>query len=198
MPAEKPAPLLLLFHGRGSHEYDLLEPAAAAAPNFAIASLRGPLPIDGGFTWFENRGLGRPIGTSLRTSADLIWSWLDSVDAQRYDPRRIVPFGFSAGMLMAGALLLDRPERFAGAVLLSGTLPWEIEEIVPTPGRLSAKPVFHAHGRYDGVIPADLVVRTETYLARESGAALRSERYDMPHAIVDEEVADIAEWLAER
>jgi phospholipase/carboxylesterase len=187
-----------VLHGRGADEFDLLEPAAAAAPGFAIASLRGPIDLGGGYTWFENRGPGRPLGASLRASADAIWEWLAGVDSARYDRTRVTAFGFSAGMLMAGALLLDRPDAFAGAVLLSGTLPWDNDAIVPTPGRLAGKPVFHAHGRHDDVIPAEMVARTDTYLRTESGALVRSLRYDMPHAVVDREIADIATWLAER
>ena len=187
--------MLVLFHGRGADEFDLLEPAAAVAPSFAIASLRGPLALGSGYTWFENRGLGRPLGPSLRASADLVWGWLDGLEAGRVDPARIVPFGFSAGMLMAGALLLDRPERFRAAVLLSGTLPWEIDEFVPAPGRFASKPIFHAHGRWDDVIPADLVARTEAYLMHDSGALLRSQRYPMAHEIVRSELDDLARWL---
>lgn len=165
------------------------------APRFRIASLRGPLPIGGGYTWFENRGLGRPLGSSLRASADAVWAWLDGLDVAQVDPARVVLLGFSAGMLMAGALVLDRPERFRAAVLLSGTLPWDVDEFVPVPGRFERKPIFHAHGRYDDVIPADLVTRTEGYLMHDSGALLRSQRYPMAHEIVGPELDDLARWF---
>src|SRR6185312_9039452 len=99
-------PLVVLFHGRGSNEHDLLSIADELPPQFAFAAPRGPVAVDfGGYTWFENRGLGRPLGESLRASVDLLQAWLDGPDASRFDADRIVLFGFSAGMLMASALL---------------------------------------------------------------------------------------------
>jgi phospholipase/carboxylesterase len=194
--AGKPA-LVVLLHGRGASEHDLLPIADALPPAYAFVALRGPLAMDfGGYTWFENHGLGRPVGESLRASVDLVQSWLDELDADRYDPERIVLLGFSAGMLMASALLIDRPERFRAAVLLSGTLPWDNGTIEASAGRFADIPIFYARGEYDDVIPLDLVARSVAYLENDSGAALTARLYPIDHAISDEELQDIARWLA--
>jgi phospholipase/carboxylesterase len=188
-------PLLILFHGRGADERDLLPLADALPGRFLVAAPRGPIPLDIGSTWFENRGLGRPVGASLRATVDRLWAWLDGVDPARFDPARIVLLGFSAGMLVASALALDRPDRVHAAILLSGTLPWENGEIEPAPGRLTGMSVFHAHGTSDDVIPPELVARSEDYLERESGADLADHTYVMGHEIVGEELGDIARWV---
>lgn len=103
--------------------------------------------------------------------------------------------GFSAGMLVASALALDRPQRVHGAILLSGTLPWEIAEIDPAPGRLAGVSIFHAHGTSDDRIPLDLVARSEDYLRTESGADVIHHSYVMGHEIIDDELEDIAHWV---
>jgi phospholipase/carboxylesterase len=178
------APLVVLLHGRGADETSLVPLAESFPSRFAVALPRGPLTLEsGGYTWFENRGLGYPLGQSLRANADLLLGWLDELDGTRVDLRRIIIGGFSAGMLMASALLLDRPGRFHAGVLLSGTLPWDVEEIVPSALQLRGKPVFHAHGDNDRVIPLDLVARSETYLINESGAQVDHRRYPMAHEI---------------
>lgn len=189
-------PLVVLFHGRGSNEDDLLSIADELPPAFAFVALRGPIAMDfGGYTWFENRGLGRPVGRSLRSSVDLVQSWLDDLDSSRFDVDRIVLLGFSAGMLMASALLIDRPERFRGAVLLSGTLPWDNGEIEPTAGRFANVPIFYGRGEYDDVIPLDLVARSVAYLENDSGAALTAHLYPTDHAITSDELGDIRNWM---
>lgn len=192
-PSARP-PLAILFHGRGSNEEDLLPCVDALPGELAAVALRGPLPLDFGYTWFENRGLGRPVGESLRASVATIQSWLDALDPQRYDPERVFLFGFSAGMLIAGALLADRPERFRGAVLLSGTLPWDCD-LAPPAGRFARKAVFYARGTGDEVIPADLVERSVRYLEDESEADLTVRLYPMDHVIADEELADVTAWM---
>jgi phospholipase/carboxylesterase len=194
-PAAKP-PLIVLFHGRGADETSLLPLAEAFPAQYAVALPRGPIALDsGGFTWFENRGLGRPLGPSLRGSVDGMHAWLDSLDPGEYELSRVIAGGFSAGMLFGSAMLLDRPGRFFAGILLSGTVPWEITEIVPAPDRLRGKPVFHAHGDVDEVIPLDLVARTEAYLIDESGARLEHHRYPIAHEISADERTDLLAWL---
>lgn len=190
-------PLLVVFHGRGADEHDLVDPARTVAPQCAVASPRGTLRAEGGYTWFENRGIGRAQGASLRASAAAVRTWLDGLESQlRFNPARVVLLGFSAGMLLAGALALDEPARYRGAALLSGTLAWDVDEAVPLPGRLAGFPVFLAHGSADRVIPEDLVMRTERYLTDESGAELTARRYRMAHEICGAEIADLTAWIA--
>lgn len=192
-------PLVILFHGRGASERDLLPCAAELPPKLAFVAPRGPVALDfGGYTWFENRGLARPVGESLRTSVDLIQGWMDDLDVSRFDPEHVFLFGFSAGMLIASALLIDRPQRFKGAVLLSGTLPWDNGAIEPSPGCFKGIPIFYARGEYDDVIPLDLVARSVAFLENESGAILTARRYPIDHSISSEELRDIGNWLEGR
>jgi phospholipase/carboxylesterase len=96
--------------------------------------------------------------------------------------------------MMAGALLLDAPERFAGAVLLSGALALDAGSPAE-PQRLRGLPLFCGRGTLDEVIPLDLVARTDAYLSQRSGAALTFRSYDHGHSISPPEVRDIRAWF---
>ena len=79
---------------------------------------------------------------------------------------------FRDGVTLAGALMLDAPHRFAGAVLLYGALPFDAG-VPMTRGRLAGMPVFLAHGADDVRTPARLLARTWDWLAeRERRAAV--------------------------
>jgi len=189
-------PLVVFLHGRGADEYDLIDLADSLPRAFSYASVRAFVALpEGGYTWFENRGPARPIPASVRTSVDAFRAWLDRPSVAAPGTRCFL-FGFSAGMMMAGALVLDDPARFAGAVLLSGALAFDTA--VPTaPGRLRGVPIFHARGTADDVIPRELALRSAAYLENESGATLTSRRYPIGHSISGPEMADVATWLAE-
>jgi phospholipase/carboxylesterase len=190
-------PLVVFLHGRGADEHDLIGIAERLPRAFVFASVRAPVALpEGGYTWFESRGVARPVAASLRASIDAFRAWLD-------DPgigcatRPCYLFGFSAGMMMAGALVLDDPRRFAGAVLLSGALALDAVSDA-SPERLSGLPVFYGRGSQDEVIPADLVAQTEAYLRERSGADLTVREYRHAHTISNREIDDIADWFAAR
>jgi phospholipase/carboxylesterase len=187
-------PLLLALHGRGADERTFSEIAPHLPEDTTIAFVRAPIAEDGGYAWFDNRGIGRPVAGSIAASADQLFGWLDTV-AGRHSSVGVL--GFSGGMAMAGALLLARPERFASAVLLSGTLPWDAG--LPTgAGRLRGVRVLWGRDPDDTVIPADLVARTGAWLREESGADLLERTYPaLGHGIAMDELADISAFLTE-
>jgi phospholipase/carboxylesterase len=190
-------PLVVVLHGRGDDEHGLLPVIERLPPALLYVSLRGLVDVgDGGFTWFENRGIAQPVAASLRGSVLTVRTWLDDV-APPAAGRPCVLLGFSAGMMMAGALLLDDPPRFAGAVLLSGALPFDCG-IAADPGRLSGTPIFYGRGALDDVIPPALVSRSEAYLRGRSGADTTQAVYDHAHSISLPEIREIGAWLEAR
>ena len=190
-------PLVILLHGRGADENDLIDLASDLPREFAYASVRGPIALpEGGFRWFEDRGLGRPLPQSLQSTVEGIRAWTDGPAVAEYDRKRTYVLGFSQGMMTAGALILDDPARFAGAVLLSGALA--LDTGTATPGRLAGLPVFTGHGSADTVIPPERVVQTLQYLRERSGAALTERSYPIDHSIARREIDDISAWLEER
>ena len=188
------APLVLLLHGRGSNEQDILELAAQLPAGPAYTAVRAPIAEGGGFAWFANRGIGRPVAASLRVHLDWFRAWLDGVAPEG---RPVVVVGFSGGAAFAGGLILDDPTRYAGAGILSGTLPFDAGVPVP-PARLAGLPVFVAQGEQDTVIPRELLDRTWHYLTGESGAPAYAIKDLGGHGISAETVAQLSGWLAER
>ena len=185
------APVVVLLHGRGSDENEMSTLAALLPPHFAVASVRGPVVLGPTqFTWFENRGIGRPVPESLRSSIDWFRAWLDEVAGER--PVALV--GFSGGTAFTGGCVLDDPSRFAGAALLYGTIPFDAG-VPTTRGRLTGVNILHAQGVDDQVMPRDLMAHTWEYLTEESGASLETYRATGGHAIAPEVLTALNVWL---
>lgn len=191
--AERPgSTLVVALHGRGSDESSMLGLAALLPGSMTLVAPRGPLPVGDGWTWFDNKGIGRPVESSIKETAAALVEWLGTVEAGH---PRVVLLGFSAGTAMSGGLLFSAADRFAAAVLLSGTLPWDAGFASPE-GLLSGMPVLWGNDPADPVIPADLLDRSHHWLVEESGAALEDHSYPgMGHAIGPEEALDITAFL---
>jgi phospholipase/carboxylesterase len=188
------APMVVLLHGRGSHEQDIITLAEDLPAGPAYAAVRAPITEGAGYAWFANRGVGRPVAESLRATMDWFRDWLDQV-AQPGRP--IILVGFSGGAAFAGGLVLDDPARYAGAAILYGTLPFDAG--LPTPiGRLAGLPMFVAQGEQDTVIPRDLLDRTWDYLLGDSGAPTVARRDPVGHSVAAPALAALAEWVRER
>ena len=188
------APLVVLLHGRGSAETEIIGLAGGLPAGPAYAAVRAPIAEGGGFAWFANRGIGRPVAGSLRSTLDWFRGWLDDVAPAG---RPVVLVGFSGGAAFAGGLLLDDPSRYAGAAILYGTLPFDAG-VPTTPGRLAGVPTFVAQGTQDTVIPRELLDRTWEYLLGESGAPTVARRDPVGHDIGRDALATLAGWLLER
>jgi phospholipase/carboxylesterase len=185
------APLVVLLHGRGSNEQDILGLARHLPPGPAYAAVRAPIAEGGGFAWFANRGIGRPVAESLRDTMDWFRAWLDEVAP---DGRPVVLVGFSGGAAFAGGLVLDDPSRYAGAAILYGTMPFDAG--LPTDaGRLANLPVFVAQGDGDHVIPRELLDRTWSYLLSESGARTVAQRQPGGHQLTAETARELGDWI---
>jgi len=188
------APLVVLLHGRGSDEREILGLAPLLPTGPAYAAVRAPIAEGGGYAWFANRGIGRPLAASLRSTMDWFRGWLDEVAPPG---RPVVLIGFSGGAAFAGGLVLDAPARYAGAAILHGTLPFDAG-LATDPGRLSNLPVFVAQGDGDRVIPRELLDRTWEYLLSESGAPTVAQRHPGGHQLTAPTVAQLGEWIAHR
>ncbi|WP_326836993.1 luciferase family protein [Amycolatopsis rhabdoformis] len=191
---DETGPLVVLLHGRGARESDIIGLADALPAGFRYTAVRAPIAEHGGFAWFANRGIGRPVPDSLRATMDWFREWLDATASPG---RPVFLVGFSGGAAFAGGLLLDDPDRYAGAAILYGTLPFEAG--VPTePARLAGVPVFVAQGEHDQVIPRELLDRTWEYLTAGSGAPTIARRDAVGHEIAPLALGALSGWLAER
>lgn len=187
-------PLVVLLHGRGSDEREILSLAPHLPQGATYVALRAPIAEGGGYAWFANRGIGRPVAESLAATMAWFRSWLDEVAPAG---RPVVLLGFSGGAAFAGGLALSDPARYAGAAILYGTLPFDAG-VPTTPSRLALLPVFVAQGDSDTVIPGELLARTWSYLHADSGATTQGHRDPGGHGITLAALEQLAGWLGAR
>jgi len=184
--------MLLVLHGRGADEHDLLPLAEALALPDRVVALRGPVAWEGGRAWAE-RTAGDDGGASLDEATAALLDWLDREAAAGRAATRIRLLGFSQGGAVALQLLRRAPERFAALVLLSGFLaagegPGD-EELA----RLRP-PVLWGRGAIDPVIPGSAVDHTREWL--EQHATLDERVYPMlGHGVAAAALADVAAFL---
>ena len=99
-------PLVVLLHGRGSDEREILSLAPHLPRGATYVAVRAPIAEGGGYAWFANRGIGRPVVESLAETMTWFRSWLDDVAPT---DRPVVLVGFSGGAAFAGGLVLSDP-----------------------------------------------------------------------------------------
>lgn len=187
-------PLVVLFHGRGSDASDIVGLADHLPAGFRYAAVRAPIAEGGGFAWFANRGIGRPVPESLAETMAWFRAWLD---VEEPGDRPVFLVGFSGGAAFAGGLLLADPGRFRGVAVLHGTIPFDAG--VPTsPRHLDGAAVFLTLGTDDTVIPIDLQTRTWDYLTGDAGADVLARREPAGHHLTPATVEALGRWLTAR
>jgi phospholipase/carboxylesterase len=191
-PDDPAAPLVVLLHGRGSHEGEIIGLAGHLPEGPQYAAVRAPIAEGGGFAWFANRGIGRPVAESLAATMAWFRAWLDEVAPVG---RPVVLAGFSGGAAFAGGLVLTDPARFSGAAILYGTLPFDAGVPVDD-GRLTGVEVLVAQGDQDHVIPRELLDRTWSWLHDGSGASVTARRDPGGHGITPATLAELGAWVS--
>ncbi len=154
--AGEPDGALVLLHGRGADEQDLVPLADAIDPGRRLVAItpRGPLALPpGGAHWYRLGGIGTPEPLSFRSTYEALAEWFDRLPEVSGVPlERTVVGGFSQGCVMTYAMVYGRGRpAVAGAICLSGFLPTVEGFELDLAGR-AGLPVAIAHGRADPVI----------------------------------------------
>lgn len=198
MSAVKP-PLLVLLHGVGSNEDDLMGLAPYLDGRFLIASLRAPLTLGpGAFGWFAIEwtaaGITYDESDAAKGQATAEQAIRELVSAYDVDPERVYLMGFSQGAIMSLGIATSRPEMIAGAVIMSGRLRPGVEAAAAESDRLAGLPIIVVHGTLDTVLPIESGRKIAAYL-RRTPVDLTYREYPMAHTVSQESLSDIAEWL---
>ncbi len=159
-PQALDAPVLVLLHGYGSHEGDLIGLADHLPGGLRLAAPRAPLAAGPGFAWAPLATPGLPDPAPVRAAADALLTWLDAAVPVATP---VALLGFSQGGLLTTQLLRTRPERFAAGVVLCG---FSLAGTEPGDAAVSDRrpPVLFAHGDADPVISAEATARTSAWL----------------------------------
>ena len=185
-------PLLVLLHGYGANEQDLLSLADLLPGEFAVASVRAPIAMGPGFTWFPLTNSADYSLDAVKTAAAFVLDWLDDVKG---DHPSVTLLGFSMGMAMATTLLRQRPSDFAAVVGLSGF-------VVDAGGDPSfhdheldgTVPLFWGRDQQDPVISPDKIDYTMGWV-REHVKLTKVLYTGMWHGINQQEIGHVSEFL---
>jgi len=186
-------PPLLLLHGTGGDEHDLLALAERLSPASPVVSPRGAV-LENGMPRFFRRleeGVFDEDDLRLRTDdlADFVMAAADEHDVA---PGSFVAVGFSNGANIASSMLMRRPEVLGGAVLLAAMVPYETP---PTGADLSRHLVVVSNGRQDPMATPE-VTRTLVHQLRGLGADVRELPFDGGHTIDPAQLRRISELLS--
>jgi phospholipase/carboxylesterase len=189
---------LVLLHGRGADERDLIPLADALDPKRRLASVtpRGPLTMPpGGRHWYRVREIGYPDPLTFLPTYEAAASWLDSLPEQTGVPLdRTVLGGFSQGAVMSWALGLGKGRtRPAGIIALSGFMP-TVDGFDLDLSGLEGYPVAIGHGTLDPIIGIEWGRRARDAM-EAAGADVTYQETPMGHTIDPQFVARLAEWL---
>lgn len=195
-PAADPAlPPLLLLHGTGGDEDDLLPLGRALSPGAALLSPRGQV-LEGGAPRFFRR-----LAEGVFDEADVVRRAGDLagfVAAARAEYGLAAPLavGFSNGANIAAALMLLHPGVLAGAVLLRAMVPVAETPLSESPlADLAGRPVLLLSGALDPIVPADNAERLAASL-RRAGASVTHTVNPAGHGLSQADLAAAGAWLA--
>lgn len=206
------AGLLVLHHGRGADEHDLLGLADVLDParRLHVVTPRAPLTLPGwgGFHWYRVPRVGYRDPDSFHASYATLAAFHDELWEQTgLTPAQTVLRGFSMGSVMSYATGLgpDRPAP-AGIIAFSGFVPtvdrgrnpgWAGEEVGWQPSFADRQGLraFVAHGRRDPVIDIEFA-RRAVALLRTGGLDVSAHESNVGHQIDPGHVPAAVDWLA--
>jgi phospholipase/carboxylesterase len=201
-PGPGPHPTLLALHGWGANALDLLGVAPYLADGrFLVLSPQGAVsvPLGGameGYGWFPLSLGSPPDPGAFEAGVDSLREFLAAAE-RRYPiaPDKLALLGFSQGGVMAYALALAEPRRFAALAALSSWLPPELGGALGAD--LSSLAVLVQHGTRDDLIEVDRARESVESLRRLSARVVYRE-YEMGHEISPASLQDLSAFLAER
>lgn len=193
IPGDEDGTTLLLLHGTGGNEEDLIPLGQELAPGAAILSPRGQISEHGAPRFF------RRLAEGVFDMEDLVFRTHElaefvenAADEYGLDKEKLVGAGYSNGANIAASLILLHPGLLRSAVLFRSMVPLE-PEVTPD---LSGMPVFMAAGTRDQMIPPDNTEQLANML-REAGAEVDLRWRDIGHPLTREEVDEAKDWLSE-
>lgn len=192
-PASEPgARPLLLLHGTGGNEHDLIRLGRMLSPAGAVLSPRGDVSEGGSLRFFARLGDGvfDPAEVTRRTNAlaDFV---VDAAKHYGIDLRQLTAVGFSNGANIGATLLLLRPEALGAAILFR---PMVVLDQPAREGSLKGKRILLTNGTTDPLVPADHPERLASLL-RAGGAEVEVQNISASHALTPQDVGAAQRWL---
>ncbi|MET0531207.1 MAG: alpha/beta hydrolase [Microvirga sp.] len=190
IPASEPGrPPLLLLHGTGGNEDDLLPLGRMLSPGSALVSPRGKV-LEGGMPRFFRRlAEGVFDEEDLRLRANELADFIADM-REVYDLPAPIAVGFSNGANIAAAVLQLRPDALAGAALFRAMVPLQNA----TSADLTGKPILITSGMSDPIVPAENAARLATQL-KADGAVVQHHTLPTGHGLSQTDVTLAKAWI---
>jgi phospholipase/carboxylesterase len=184
---------LLLLHGTGGNEHDLIPLGRELDPNAALLSPRGKVLENGMPRFFRRLGEGVFDVEDLKQRTNELADFI-TVAAAQYNlaTNEIIAVGYSNGANIAASMLLLRPEILHAAVLFRAMVPLEPAD----PPDLSPVRVWIGAGNQDPIIPTSETQRLVDLL-RGAGADVTIRFFNAGHGLTNGEVEAAGQWLKE-
>jgi phospholipase/carboxylesterase len=190
--ADESGPTLLLLHGTGGNEEDLVGLGETLAPGAAILSPRGKVSEYGAPRFFRRLAEGVFDHEDLLLRTHELAEFAEAASEEYgFDRAKLVAVGYSNGANVAASTILLHPGLLRAAVLFRAMVPFE-PEVTPD---LSGMPVFLAAGRADRMIPPDNTQRLADILL-EAGADVDLRWRNTGHPLTYDDVSEAKQWLA--
>jgi phospholipase/carboxylesterase len=181
-PSASTPPPVLLLHGTGGDEHDLLQLGRAIAPGAALLAPRGKILENGMSRFFRRLAEGVFDEDDVRFRAAELAGFI--AHARRlYNLQAPIAVGFSNGANIAAAVLLLHPEALAGAILIRAMVPLSVE----AGDALTGKPILIISGDSDPIAPPDNAARLAAMLAAR-GAAVEHETIPASHGMAQRDL----------
>ncbi len=191
VPGDLRLPVLLLLHGTGGNERDLVDLGKSVAPGSAILSVRGKV-LENGMPRFFRRlseGVFDLEDLKFRTGelADFVLKARHDYDLGDVS---IVAVGYSNGANIAASLLLSRPDLLQGAVLLRAMVPFVPQSLLG----LNGTRVLMLSGIMDQIVPAENA-ESLSQMLKDAGADVSFILKPVSHGLTQSDLTDIKSWL---
>ncbi|GER87894.1 hydrolase [Dictyobacter vulcani] len=184
-------PTLLLLHGTGGNENDLLDLGRMLVPGAALLSPRGKVLENGMSRFFRRLAEGVFDVEDLQRRTHELADFVQAAsEAYHFDATNVIAIGYSNGANIAASMLLLRPGVLRGAILLRPMVPFVLDELPD----LATTPVFIGAGRADPIVPAK---QTEQLiqLLQQAGATVTAHWLNVGHGLSHEDIRGARSWL---
>lgn len=182
---------LLLLHGTGGDEAQLIPLGRELDPAAAILSPRGRVLENGNARFFRRFAEGVFDGEDLKAQTDDLAQFVrEAAIHYQFALQNLVAVGYSNGANIAASILLRRPGVLSAALLLRAMVPLHPEELPD----LSGVEVWLAGGKQDTLIPRSSTERLAELLS-DAGAEVTAHFFEAGHALTNTELVLAKRWL---
>jgi phospholipase/carboxylesterase len=195
-----PTHCVVLLHGVGGNETNLLDLTHGLAENTLVAFVRGPLQLGPGqYAWFRvafTANGPQIVPQEAERSRQLLINFVQQFSTQHgVAPGRTVIAGFSQGGILSASVALSAPQAVAGFAVLSGRILPELEPHLASPAQLAHLRAFIGHGTEDSKLPVQWAERADAWLTT-LGVQHALRLYPMDHGISATMRQDFVDWVA--